>query len=317
MHIITIFFFPLKKAPCQNQFQAIMNALLASKACDVTGIVAIACARHGCFVPNSLVDLFKGEGQRHIDFGIIKTILLTHFDPDQGLLLFYDIVCQYIVHFFDRIGIHLPQGLEVDAAIGLFHVHAHKDDCFFRFASSFIPGAGIVASEILESLWSTLNKVSPSARTATLAYRVDILDDHATDSNHKKMLGIVSSLCKGYVKASAMHIHAQEYYDNLSGQAGVTAVSKWKADIEEAESGRRNNLPAMNIYAAKQEKLPERQMHDHSPTGIALDRWMDLALSVEDKQLVFLDLSFGDTKSKFQTKIKGKGSKSPTRSWKC
>ena len=125
-----------------------MNALLASKACDITGIIAIACARHGCYAPNSLVDLFLGEGQKHIDFGLLRAILLTHIDPEQGLLLIYDIACQYIVHFLHRIGHLLPEGLQVDAAIGLFHVHAHKDDCFFRYASTFIPGAGIVARNI-------------------------------------------------------------------------------------------------------------------------------------------------------------------------
>ena len=55
-----------------------MNALLASKACDVTGIVALACAQHGCFVPDSLVDLFLGEQQKNVDFGVIMAILLTH-----------------------------------------------------------------------------------------------------------------------------------------------------------------------------------------------------------------------------------------------
>jgi diaminopimelate decarboxylase len=28
---------------------------------DCTGVVGCACARHGCFVPNSMVDLQKGE----------------------------------------------------------------------------------------------------------------------------------------------------------------------------------------------------------------------------------------------------------------
>ena len=54
--------------------------------------------------------------------------------------------------FFFHIGHLLLDGLDVDAAIGLFHVHAHKEDCFFRFASTFIPGSGIVAGQILESL---------------------------------------------------------------------------------------------------------------------------------------------------------------------
>jgi len=38
-----------QKAPCENRFWAIMNACLALKACDRTGVVAIACVRHGCY----------------------------------------------------------------------------------------------------------------------------------------------------------------------------------------------------------------------------------------------------------------------------
>ena len=36
-----------QKAPCENRFWAIMNACLASKACDRTGVVAIACVQCG------------------------------------------------------------------------------------------------------------------------------------------------------------------------------------------------------------------------------------------------------------------------------
>ena len=46
-----------QKAPCENTFRAITNALVASTSCDITGIVAIACAWHGCYVPNSIVDV--------------------------------------------------------------------------------------------------------------------------------------------------------------------------------------------------------------------------------------------------------------------
>jgi len=165
-------------------------AMLQSKACDVTGIVAIACARHGCFAPNSVANLYRGEQQKNVDWGLINAIKTTHIDPRQGVLLIYDIACQYIVHLRDRIGHLLPPDLDIDAAIGLFHVHGHKDSCFFRYATSFIPGAGVVAGEILESLWAVLNAVTPAMRTATLAHRTEIMDDHMTDSNHKKALGM-------------------------------------------------------------------------------------------------------------------------------
>ena len=92
----------------------------------------------------------------------------TGVSPEQGVLLIYDIACQYYVHLHDRIRSQLPFGLDIDMAIGLFHVHAHKDQCFFQYASSFIPGAVIVVGEILESLWSSLNAISPTAHTARL-----------------------------------------------------------------------------------------------------------------------------------------------------
>ena len=55
----------------------------------------------------------------------------TNIDEEQGILLIYDIACQYFAHFQDHIGHLLPQGLQIDAGIGSFHVHGHKNECFF------------------------------------------------------------------------------------------------------------------------------------------------------------------------------------------
>ena len=134
--------------------------------------------------------MFKGEQQKNVDFAFLKALTTTSVALEQGVLFFfiYDIACQYIVHCQECIGHHLPFGLNIDAAIGLFHVHGQKDQCFFQFATSLIPGAGIVASEILESLWSTLNLISPTAHTATLVHRAEMLDDHASDRTIKKLM---------------------------------------------------------------------------------------------------------------------------------
>jgi hypothetical protein len=164
--------------------------LLISKACDINGFASIACPRHGIFAPNSVANFYRGEQQKNIDWAFLRALKTTNVDPRQGVLFIYDIACQYIIHLQDRIGHLLPAGLSIDAAIGLFHVHGHKECCFFRFATTFIPGAGVVAGEILESLWSVLNSVTPAMRTATLAHRAEIMDDHMTDSNHKKALGL-------------------------------------------------------------------------------------------------------------------------------
>jgi len=214
----------MQKAPCENTFRAITNAVLASKACDITGVVAIACARHGCYAPNSIVDLYKSEQQKNVDFAILKAIEMTGVDPDQGILFIYDIVCQYIIYLQDRIGRHLPPSLEINRAIGLFHVHAHKEQCFFRYSPSFIPGAATVCGEIMESLWAALNGISQSICTATLAHRAEVLDDHACDSNHKKLLGMTNFLSCHHKEAAENLEEADKYLDQLTRAADPLAI---------------------------------------------------------------------------------------------
>ena len=182
--------------------------------------MAIACARHGCYAPNTLVDLFRGEQQKNVDFAFLQALKTTRVDPQQGVMLIYDIVCQYIVHLRERIGEHLPADLAIDQAIGLFHVHGHKDECFFRYAPSFIPGSGIVAGEILESLWSSLNSISPAVRTATLPHRAEMLDDHASDSNHRKMLSMMAMLCSKSQDALEVSTQLGKLHEELMAAFG-------------------------------------------------------------------------------------------------
>jgi hypothetical protein len=155
--------------------------------------VGIACARHGCFALNGLVDLFKGEQQENVDWAFLMALLATILHYEQGILFIYDIMCQYFIHFLEQIGHLLPANLKIDCGIGMFHVHSHKDECFFQYGTSFISHSGVTVGEILELLWANMNTISPAARTATLAHRAELLDDHATDSNHKKGLGLHES----------------------------------------------------------------------------------------------------------------------------
>ncbi|KAF8799516.1 hypothetical protein BYT27DRAFT_7263821 [Phlegmacium glaucopus] len=96
------------KAPCENQFRAIEMSMLLSKACDITGIVAIACARHGCFAPNSVANLFRGEQQKNVDWAFLQALKTTTVHERQGVMIIYDIACQYIIHLQERIGHLLP-----------------------------------------------------------------------------------------------------------------------------------------------------------------------------------------------------------------
>ncbi|KAF8952217.1 hypothetical protein BDZ97DRAFT_2066652 [Flammula alnicola] len=244
----------LTKAPCENTFRAIMNALLASSACDITGLVGIACARHGCYAPNALVDLFKGEQQKNVDFALLKALETT----------------RYFVHLQERIGNRLPTGLKVDRAIGLFHVHAHKDECFFRYATSFIPDAAVTIGEILEPLWSELNAISPTY--ARQPWRI--------------MLRITKVLCRRHIEASENLANLQQYFTELSEAAGPQAVERWKTDIEDAEARRLTDPKAMDIYAAQvADRTDDQSASAVNRPRSAIEIWLEFALMIEEKQM--------------------------------
>ncbi|KAF8799520.1 hypothetical protein BYT27DRAFT_7120564, partial [Phlegmacium glaucopus] len=200
-----------------------------------------------------------------------------------------DIACQYSVHLQKRIGHEIPFGLSVDHAIGLFHVHCHKDKCFFRFAPSFILGLGIVIGEILESLWANLNSISPTVQTATLPHRAEMLDDHASDSNHKTALGMVDSLVARYRHALTMTDETGKYYLEMTAMVEDDRVKIWEDEILSAESMREADLKVMDIYRAR---VPD-QLLDDSAAGSAsgpdtptssVHEWIQFALMVEEKQ---------------------------------
>jgi hypothetical protein len=267
-----------QKAPCENKFRAIANAFLALKACDRTGVAAIACARHGCYAPNALVDLFLGEQQKNVDFAFLQALKTTRVDPQQGVMLIYNIVCQYIIHIMEHIGVHLPAGLTIDQAIGLMHVHGHKDECFFRYAPSFIPGSGIVAGEILKSLWSSLNSISPTVRTATLPHQAEMLDDHATDSNHKKMLSMTVTLCSKSQEALEISTQLGKHHADLTAAFGQQAIERWEDEVTTAEVLRLTDVKVMDMYATQGSELASR-MGMAMAVGAGLASSMGLASS--------------------------------------
>ncbi|KAF8835199.1 hypothetical protein BDN67DRAFT_913462, partial [Paxillus ammoniavirescens] len=104
----------------------------------------------------------------------------------------YDINCQYMKNLGKRLTgnafIAIPPDLPIVPSIGIWHVHSHQAKFHARYAQSFIPGAGRVDGEIIETLWSILNIISPSARGMSFPHRQELLDYQMNDSNFQKMI---------------------------------------------------------------------------------------------------------------------------------
>jgi hypothetical protein len=129
----------------------------------------------------------------NMDYSICNAVKYPSGDIGSALII-YDVACQWSIHFHERVDrsyhLSLPPSIKILPAIGKFHLSAHKLQCFPRFSLNFITGAGHIDGEILETLWAPFNKISPTARSMTLAHRKEVLDDHMRDSNWKKLVGI-------------------------------------------------------------------------------------------------------------------------------
>ena len=131
----------------------------------------------------------------NMDYSLCQGLKNTMTDDEKWVIFMYDINCQYMVNLMARIKrgvkhLWIRLALLFTPGISLFHIHGHREVCFPRFAPTFIPGAGQMDGEILETLWAVLNEVSRTTRTMTLAHRSEVLDAHMLDNNWKKMINM-------------------------------------------------------------------------------------------------------------------------------
>lgn len=73
-----------KKSSCSNH-RAVNASNVQRSNLRATGVGATACARHGCFVPHSVVDFQKGE--RLVLHGAILTLNLRSYQANEHGLL--------------------------------------------------------------------------------------------------------------------------------------------------------------------------------------------------------------------------------------
>ncbi|KAH9030738.1 hypothetical protein EDB85DRAFT_1866206 [Lactarius pseudohatsudake] len=242
-----------------NTYRAIEQANSSRPHLDVTGIGATACC-HGFFVPTSVVDFQKGERQINMDYSICKALSYNMEDIPVALVM-YDIMCQYGVHFQQRVErspeLSLSDTLQLRTGIGLFHIHGHQDSCLPRFSPSYIPGAKQVDGEIIETLWAPLNNVSRSIRGMSLAHRQEVLDAHMNHSNWKKMVRIVPSLLKRWKRMDTGIDLSADILDTLNTRF-KTKTKRWLKAAKHAQSSRHEDPTVMDIYDTMTSKAPSR-----------------------------------------------------------
>ncbi|TEB06358.1 hypothetical protein FA13DRAFT_1760159 [Coprinellus micaceus] len=237
---------------CYN-YRAIADRGKAYKGCDASGIGAAACGRHGAFIPTSVLDFQKGERQMNMDYCWTKSVQYGRMKDAPHLLYLYDINCQYPVNLNIRLKrydcLEKPSLLDKTTwGIGTWHVHGHKESCLARFSPSFIPGAGRVGGEILESLWSRTNDIGRTSSIMTRAHRSEVLDANLNDSNTKKMQDLPNTLSDKLLSSAKELDEARADFDHLDSTASESQRKAWPALLQSALTQRKTNLKAMDIF---------------------------------------------------------------------
>ncbi|KAG0697969.1 hypothetical protein DFH29DRAFT_878331 [Suillus ampliporus] len=125
----------------------------------------------------------KRENVRHMnmDYSICNAVKYT---PEHigSTLIIYDVACQWSIHFAERVDqsyhLSLPEGTEILPAV--------QPEFYDR-------SRGILMGKYWRLSGLLFNKISPTARSMSLAHRKEVLDDHMRDSNWKKLVGIGKS----------------------------------------------------------------------------------------------------------------------------
>ncbi|KAI5987916.1 hypothetical protein F5J12DRAFT_728321 [Pisolithus orientalis] len=295
----------MQKSDCNNHW-AVNQANAQRNKLELTGIGGCACVRHGCFVPHAMVDFQKGEQhapihspcrQVNMDYALVHA--MHHgLDPWQPVITFYDINCQYSKNLAHQLEenryLSLPFGLQIQPNIGLWHVHGHQTECFTRYAPNFILGASQVDGEIMETLWSSLNIISPSAQGMVTAHCQELLDFQMNDSNFLKMIWMSSALKQMFKVAKQSLATIQDKFNELDSKVLDGLHQLWVEQELVAQSCQQNTPQAMDIYEVWLEKAPTMKAieidlihNNHSfSSSCGSATWIAQALKVEQAQIV-------------------------------
>ncbi|KAL1712057.1 hypothetical protein EV715DRAFT_171635, partial [Schizophyllum commune] len=245
---------PANRKSCQNH-RAVTNSRSRDRNLAASGVGTYACARHGLFIPHTTVDYQKGEAQMNTDYS--TSCLIEGLSAEtHRILIAYDIMCEYIVNLKTRLaeGPYLTnRAIDIEAAVGKFHLGAHIRECFAKFSPNFIKGAGQLDGEILETLWATLEKLASNTRSMSPAHRQEVLDLLMNDMNWKKIIQLVDALKKKAMKAAVESKHSRDAYEELRDTLSPQQTAAW---LQEERESLQEGREGKSVYDIREEQVP-------------------------------------------------------------
>ncbi|KAF8599014.1 hypothetical protein BDV93DRAFT_450059 [Ceratobasidium sp. AG-I] len=184
------------KAPreCDNH-KAARDIYVQFLGVNVSGVGAVTCARHSCFMPRGMVDFFRGERFTYIDYAFTLFVRYVHKDGPLDIGVTYDIWCHWHVKFNERAKeypseIELLSDLNLIGGIPKFHLVGHQQSCHNCFSLNYMQSVGRIEGEGCERAWAYLNETAGSTSEMSPGFRRDSINYLLFDWHFSKMIGM-------------------------------------------------------------------------------------------------------------------------------
>ncbi|EEB92700.1 hypothetical protein MPER_08753, partial [Moniliophthora perniciosa FA553] len=240
-------------------------------------------------------DLQKGERYVNMDSILLQSI------AGSLLLLFvisYDIACQWSINLDRRMlqmPLHwrIPTDRRLKFKVPKFHLPAHIDKCYAKYAFEYTEGVGNTDGEAIERNWSEMNQCARSLSMMTAGARWDTTDDLCNFWNYRKMVKLDDSLLKKLVKGiSDLVIHERAFRALNDALAATHAkqVIGWNALVVQWEQGKSKECPyemPESIAQVKKSLADEdhsREKAGENTLGTTLSAMMVEGLEIEETQ---------------------------------
>ena len=209
-----------------------------------------------------------------MDYSICQA--LRPFEDHNQVLIIYDICCQWLTHFRERVSesdfLEISDSLKITGAVGKWHLAAHIASCFPKWTLNFIQGAAQVDGEIMETLWSRLDEIAGLAQAMSVANHQETIDDYMNDSNWRKIVHLgeyiydnkptlilkylqVNSLCKKWTLAQAGVLETKQVFEQLSRSIDEQSLREWSRQECVAMEQHGDHLKIYEIAAEKRKQI--------------------------------------------------------------
>ncbi|KEP46268.1 hypothetical protein V565_208720, partial [Rhizoctonia solani 123E] len=202
---------------------------------DVTGIGALTCSSHSCYIPRGMVDFFQGELFIYADYGFASGLKYMTQGGKLAIMMTYDIMCHWLRKFKERVKklppeIEIPLDLDLVGAIPKWHLVGHIPECYVRYSLDHTQYVGRIDGEGVERVWAHQNEHSGSTSEQGPGMRTDSMTNVAEQWNFEIMCRLEKALPERYRKAQPEYIKQKKVHEELTAEFPQDKIAAWEVE---------------------------------------------------------------------------------------